>query len=74
MFCFQIKTGLKKPENLLSYMWKGPYQMKDLKIKEVSRFVEDNIEKTRLIISENGRDTEIILTGNGKLKVAVSAK
>ena len=47
--------------------------MKDLKIKEISRFVEDNMEKTRLIISENGKDTEIILTGNGKLKVTVSA-
>ena len=48
--------------------------MKDLKIKEISRFVEDNIEKTKLIISEDGKDTEIILSGNGKLKVAVSAK
>ena len=47
--------------------------MNDLKIKEISRFVEDNIEKTRLIISENGKDTEIILSGNGKLKVAVQA-
>ena len=47
--------------------------MNDLKIKEISRFVEDNVEKTRLIISENGKDTEIILSGNGKLKVAVEA-
>ncbi len=47
--------------------------MSDLKIKEISRFVEDNVEKTKLIISENGKDTEIILSGNGKLKVAVSA-
>lgn len=47
--------------------------MNDLKIKEISRFVEDNVEKTRLVISENGKDTEIILSGNGKLKVAVEA-
>ena len=47
--------------------------MNYLKIKEISRFVEDNVEKTKLIISENGKDTEIILSGNGKLKVAVQA-
>lgn len=44
--------------------------MNDLKVKEISRFMENNIEKTRLIISQNGKDTEIILSGNGKLKVA----
>lgn len=48
------------------------YIMNDLKIKEISRFVENNIEKTRLIISENGKDTEIILEGNGELKMAVN--
>lgn len=47
--------------------------MNDLKIKEVTRFVEDNIQKTRLVISQDGKDTEIILTGNGKLKVAIEA-
>ncbi len=47
--------------------------MSELKIKEISRFMENNIEKTRLVISENGKDTEIILQGNGKLKVAVEA-
>ena len=45
--------------------------MEGLIIKEVSRFVEGNVYKTKLVISENGKDTEIILTGNGKLKVAV---
>lgn len=45
--------------------------MNDLKIKEVTRFVEDNVEKTKLVISQNGKDTEIILIGNGKLKVAI---
>lgn len=47
--------------------------MDDLKVKEISRFVEDNIEKTKLVISQNGKDTEIILSGNGKLKVAIEA-
>ncbi|MBQ3819174.1 hypothetical protein II810_01880 [bacterium] len=47
--------------------------MSDLKIKEISRFVEDNIEKTKLVIEENGKDTEIIFTGSGKLKVAIQA-
>ena len=47
--------------------------MNDLKIKEISRFLEDGTEKTKLVISENGKDTEIILSGNGKLKVAVEA-
>ena len=45
--------------------------MNDLKIKEISRFTENDVEKTRLVISENGKDTEIILEGNGKLKAAV---
>ncbi len=48
--------------------------MNDLKIKEISRFMEDSIAKTKLVISENGKDTEIILTGNGKLKVAMDIK
>ncbi|MBQ6515613.1 hypothetical protein IJI31_00375 [bacterium] len=47
--------------------------MNDLKIKEITRFTEDNIEKTKLVICENGKDTEIILTGSGRLKVAVEA-
>ena len=33
----------------------------NLKIKEISRFTENDVVKTRLIISENGKDTEIIL-------------
>lgn len=45
--------------------------MSDLKVKEITRFVENNVEKTRLIISENGKDTEIILQGEGEIKAAV---
>lgn len=33
--------------------------------------MENNIQKTRLIISQNGKETEIILEGNGKIKTAV---
>ena len=40
-------------------------------LNKKSNFIENNTRKTRLVISENGRDTEIILEGNGKLKVAV---
>lgn len=47
--------------------------MNDLKIKEISRFIENDVEKTRLIISQDDKDTEIILEGNGKLKVAIEA-
>lgn len=45
-------------------------------IKEVSDFmVEENgksIHKSKLIISNNGVDTEIILEGNGKVKVSTA--
>ena len=44
--------------------------MNDLKIKEISRFTENDVVKTRLVISDNGKDTEIILEGNGKIKAA----
>lgn len=47
--------------------------MSELKIKEISNFMENNVRKTRLVISENNKDTEIVLEGNGKLKVAVEA-
>jgi hypothetical protein len=47
--------------------------MNDLKIKEISTFMENNVRKTRLVISEGNKDTEIILNGDGKLKVAVEA-
>ena len=35
--------------------------MDNLKIKEISTFIEDNINKTKMIISENNIDKEIIL-------------
>lgn len=46
-------------------------------IKEVSEFTvmdENNkeVRKSRLVISNDGVDTEIILEGNGKIKVTTS--
>jgi hypothetical protein len=46
-------------------------------IKEVSEFTvldENNneIRKSKLVISNDGVDTEIILEGNGKIKVTTS--
>lgn len=45
--------------------------MEDLVIKEISYFTENNIRKTRLIIFENGKETEIILQGDGKLELPI---
>lgn len=44
--------------------------MNDVRVKEISRFVDSDVLKTRLVITQNGKDTEIIFTGDGKLKVA----
>lgn len=43
----------------------------DLTVKEIKSFIENDVRKTRLVISESGKDTEIILQGNGKIKTAV---
>lgn len=47
-------------------------------IKEVSEFtgLDENgkqVRKSRLVITDNGVDTQIILEGNGKLRVTTSA-
>lgn len=47
-------------------------------IKEVSEFTvmdENNnpIRKSKLVISDDGIDTEIILEGNGKIRVATAS-
>ena len=47
--------------------------MNELKVKEIVNYMDGPVRKTRLVISENGKDTEIILEGDGKLKVAVNA-
>lgn len=48
-------------------------------IKEVSEFTvldenNNSIRKSKLVISNDGVDTEIILEGNGKIKVTTSVK
>ena len=48
-------------------------------IKEVSEFtvVDENnqsIRKSKLVISNDGVDTEIILEGNGKIKVTTAVR
>ena len=51
--------------------------MNKMVIKEVSEFTvtdENNniIRKSKLVISNNGVDTEIILEGNGKVRVTTA--
>jgi hypothetical protein len=43
-----------------------------MKIKEIKNYMENNVRKTKLVITDNGKDTAIILEGEGKLSVAVS--
>lgn len=45
--------------------------MSDLKVKEIVSFKENDIRKTKLIISDSKKDTEIVLEGKGALKIAV---
>lgn len=44
--------------------------MSELKVKEITTFTEGNLKKTKLVISDCEKDTEIILEGNGALKIA----
>ena len=45
--------------------------MTEMKIKEISDFTEDGIDKTKVIFSDTKQDTEIILEGKGKIKTVV---
>ena len=51
--------------------------MSNMFIKEASEFTtldknNNKIKMSKLVISENGKDTEIILQGNGKIKVTAN--
>lgn len=45
--------------------------MGNIKIKEISTFEEDNLNKIKMIVLENGSEKEIIFEGNGSIKTAV---
>ncbi len=45
--------------------------MSDLKIKEISGFTEDGVDKTKVVFSDSHKDTEIIFEGSGSIRAAV---
>ncbi len=44
--------------------------MSELNIKEITSFIDDNTKKTRLVVFDEDKETEIILEGSGSLKIA----
>ena len=46
--------------------------MGELKIKEITEYVENGINKTKMIIINDDKEQEIILEGSGKIKSTVS--
>ena len=44
--------------------------MSELKVKEITTFTEDNLKKTKLVISDCEKVTEILREGTGALKIA----
>lgn len=47
--------------------------MENSKIKSIDTVLENNINKTKLIISDNVSEKEILLEGKGSLKIPVEA-
>ncbi len=45
--------------------------MNDLRIKDIITFVEENKNKTKMIISDTSNEREIIFEGSGKIKTTV---
>lgn len=45
--------------------------MNKIEIKSIDTFFENDLRKTKMVITENDCDKEIILEGNGSVKVAV---
>lgn len=44
--------------------------MENVEIKAIETFVDGEIQKTKMIISDSTSEKEIILEGKGKLKIA----
>ena len=44
--------------------------MENIEIKSIETFTENETPKTKMIINDNDTEKEIILEGNGKLKIA----
>ena len=44
--------------------------MKNIEIKSIETFTENETPKTKLIIDDNNSEKEIILEGKGQLKIA----
>ncbi len=44
----------------------------DLKVKEITSFLEDGKNKTKLVFCQNETEKEIIFEGDGKIKTPVA--
>ena len=45
--------------------------MEELKIKEISQYEENGVNKTKMIIISDNKEKEIILEGSGKIKSTI---
>lgn len=44
----------------------------DLKVKEITNFLDNEKEKTKIVFCQDNIEKEIIFEGNGRLKTAVT--
>ena len=45
--------------------------MEELKIKEITQYNENGVNKTKMVILSNNQEKEIIFEGSGKIKSTV---
>ena len=45
--------------------------MEELKIKEITQYSENGVNKTKMVILSNNKEKEIIFEGSGKIKSTV---
>lgn len=45
--------------------------MAETKVKKIFNYVDEGVNKTKVIFSDTEKDTEIIFEGNGKIKAAI---